>query len=339
MSEDPGDNSHLVERLDHLTNGLLVLILLIPFVISAGALSGMAESHGIPIPWLYPFMVDGGLLIFKAQALRASLKGRRDWYTWGMAAALTLVSVMLNVLHVPDQVADRALGMLMAALPPVVILTTFIAVSRRVEESVKEAGVVKSYETMLAEMSVKQTAWREQEQAQQATLAARQAEVTNLVANRERLTRELDSLGQQKAVLQEEVRVLRREKQAAKPADKLPRNGRVHTTKAVMTNGRTVDKGKVGGNELSAPHANGNGFANGRDSVTTLPDNPLAKPAAHDPSFVNGRDNVATLTDRQQQVAALWQEGLDKAQIAARLGISERTVYREMQVLNGEGEK
>lgn len=299
----------------------------------------MAEAHGIPVPWLYPFMVDGGLLIFKAQALRASLKGRRDRYTWGMAAALTLVSVILNVLHVPDQVADRPLAMLMAALPPVVILTTFIAVSRRVEESVKEAGFVKTYETLLAEMSAKQEVWQHQELAHQAALVARQAEVTNLVTDIEGLTCQMDSLHQQKVVLQEEVRELRREKQFAKTTDKLPKNGRVNTAKTGVTNGRTVDNG------LSTPPDNGfangrdNGFANGRDNLTTPPDNPLAKPAAHDPSFANGRDNAGTLTDRQQQIADLLQEGLDKAEIAARLSISERTVYREMQVLNGEGEK
>lgn len=331
MSEEPGLNSHLVERLDRLTNGLLVLILLIPFVISAGALSGMAEAHGIPVPWLYPFMVDGGLLIFKAQALRASLKGRRDRYTWGMAAALTLVSVILNVLHVPDQVADRPLATLMAALPPVVILTTFIAVSRRVEESVKEAGFVKTYETLLAEMSAKQEVWQHQEQAQQAVLAARQAEVTNLVTEIEGLTRQMDSLHQQKVALQDEVRELRRERQFAKTTDKLPKNGRVNAAKTGVTNGRTVDNG------LTTPPDNG--FANGRDNVTTLPDNPLAKPAAHDHPFANGRDNAGILTDRQQQIADLLQEGLDKAEIATRLSISERTVYREMQVLNGEGEK
>lgn len=145
-----------VQRLDRLTNLLLGVILFIPFVISAGALTDMARRHGVSLPWLYPFLVDGGLMIFKALALRASLRGKRDWYAWSLAAALTAVSVLLNVRHVPAGVPDRTLASLMAALPPAVILASFIAVSRRVEETARWETAVYTYEQLVQETETKQ---------------------------------------------------------------------------------------------------------------------------------------------------------------------------------------
>ncbi len=68
--------------LDKLTNWLLALILVIPFLISFGALADLAAKNDVSCPWLYPIMIDGGLIIFKAIALRASLRGKRDNYAW-----------------------------------------------------------------------------------------------------------------------------------------------------------------------------------------------------------------------------------------------------------------
>jgi hypothetical protein len=65
-----------IQHLDRLTNWLLGLILFIPFLISFGALRDLSQANGVSYPWLYPIMIDGGLIIFKAIALRASLRGR-----------------------------------------------------------------------------------------------------------------------------------------------------------------------------------------------------------------------------------------------------------------------
>ncbi|RMG77596.1 MAG: DUF2637 domain-containing protein [Chloroflexi bacterium] len=120
-----------VAKLDVITNWLMALIVAIPFIISFGALRDLASQKAVAYPWLFPIMVDGGLIIFKAIVLRGSLHGRTDYYAWTMAAAATAVSVTLNVLHAP---ADN-LARLMAALPPLMILAAFVAVTRRVQES------------------------------------------------------------------------------------------------------------------------------------------------------------------------------------------------------------
>jgi hypothetical protein len=143
MNTPPNRN---IQRLDQLTNWLLALILVIPFLISFGALRDLAAHNAISYPWLYPIMIDGGLIIFKAIALRASLRGKRDNYAWAMAVLATVISVYLNIVHVPTDLATLGLARFMAALPPLVILVSFIAVSRRIEESARHDKAIFSYQ-------------------------------------------------------------------------------------------------------------------------------------------------------------------------------------------------
>ncbi|MBE2197405.1 MAG: DUF2637 domain-containing protein [Anaerolinea sp.] len=196
-------------RLDKLTNWLLALILVIPFLISFGALADLAAKNGVSYPWLYPIMIDGGLIIFKAIALRASLRGKRDNYAWGMAIAATAISVGLNVVHVPPTLSQLGLARFMSALPPLVILAAFIAVSRRVEESAKWETAVFTYESLLQTIQSKRAELDN-------LLSAKTAELDAIVQNRtteiERLTGQIERLVVQKSELQDEVRELKIER-------------------------------------------------------------------------------------------------------------------------------
>jgi hypothetical protein len=195
-----------IRTLDRLTNWLLLLILAIPFLISFGALADLAAKNGVSYPWLYPIMIDGGLIIFKAIALRASLRGKRDGYAWGMAITATVISVGLNVLHVPPTLPTLGLARFMAALPPLVILAAFIAVSRRVEESARLETAVATYESLQATIHTKR---RELDKL----LAEKTAELDNIMQNRtaeiERLSAQVERLAVQKSELQNEVRQLK----------------------------------------------------------------------------------------------------------------------------------
>lgn len=161
-----------VQRLDRITNWLMMGIVIIPFIISAGALTGLARDNGISYPLLYPFMVDGGLVIFKALALQESLQGRRDWYTWAMAIVLTVTSVILNVLHVPATIETLFLARFMAGMPPVVILLAFIAVSRRIEAKTKEETAVFALSHLQTQIRQKETELAKLQETIQQTLAA-----------------------------------------------------------------------------------------------------------------------------------------------------------------------
>jgi TRAP-type C4-dicarboxylate transport system permease large subunit len=58
MSNPTLPSNQNVQRLDQLTNWLLGLILIIPFLISFGALRDLAAHNTISYPWLYPIMVS-----------------------------------------------------------------------------------------------------------------------------------------------------------------------------------------------------------------------------------------------------------------------------------------
>ena len=164
-------NSPLIRRIDKVSNWLLALIVGIPFLISAGALKALAEQQGMAWPILYPFMIDGGLIIFKALALRASLYGQRDGYAWGMAGVLTILSVVLNVLHVTvesETAEPAALAGFMAGLPPLVIFAAFVAVGRRIEGDMQremDSAHHQQLGRLIAEKEAMLTALTEQVQA------------------------------------------------------------------------------------------------------------------------------------------------------------------------------
>jgi biotin operon repressor len=173
-------NSSTVQRLDTVTKWLMAFLILVPFLISFGSLWGLAGEQGISWPMLYPLMVDGGLLVFKLLVLSASMRGESDWYSWAMAGALTVISVGLNVAHVPAGVANVWLARFMFGLPPALILLAFIAVTRRIESQAKRETAVMSIEALQDEQKKIErqtnTLLQELATAQEATTAA-QAEM------------------------------------------------------------------------------------------------------------------------------------------------------------------
>ena len=267
-----------IERLDALTNWLLLGIIVIPFLISGRALIQLADDNHISIPILYPLLVDGGLLIFKSLALRESLRGKRDQFAWAMAISLTIISILLNVLHVPDHLPNVWLARFMAALPPLVLLAAFIAVSRRIEENGRFALAISTYESIQTTITQKEKEldnFIAQGKQTVATFKANQEkERQQLHKQLERLRQEIDLLTEQKEMLQTGV--------------------------------------SVSGNRDSATDDKNDNRA--LSTMTTQDDNPL--------------------TPRQQQVAALRQQGFDKEAIAKKLNVSPRTIYRDIQVLN-----
>jgi DNA-binding CsgD family transcriptional regulator len=290
--------SQTIHRIDRLTNWLLAAIVIIPFVLSATALNDLAYQHGQRPSWLYPIMVDGGLIIFKLLVLRAALRGQRDRYAWTMAVTATAISVGLNVHHAEANLTAR----LMAALPPLAILAAFVAVTRRVEETAVEEGHIAqraSLQTELHRLAADLSA-RQQEYGQ--TMAALQAnydqERTRLEREIGRLTGQIETLRQQKAALQ-----------ADKPNKLVDKPDRPAAT-AVSVNG----------------HAPGQP-ATGQPAT--------GQPATRQPATRQPATGQPDLTARQQQILAMLRQDIGQADMAATLGVSERTVRREIGRLNG----
>jgi len=254
-----------IGQIDKLTNWLLVVIVAIPFILSATALNDLAAQHGQRPSWLYPVMVDGGLIIFKLLVLRGALRGHRDRYAWAMAVTATVISVGLNVHHAEASVTAR----LMSALPPLAILGAFVAVTRRIEETAVEEGLTAQQANLQAEIAKLAADLAGRRQAFDQAVADMQAELAQL---RTRLAQEADALAGQ-------VADLKRQK-AAIQAD----------------------------------------IKEARQTAVAAPKND--QPAG-------------ALTDRQRQILAMLRQDVSQADMATSLGVSERTVRRDISKLNG----
>jgi cell fate (sporulation/competence/biofilm development) regulator YlbF (YheA/YmcA/DUF963 family) len=194
MSDPTYPPNQNVQRLDRLTNWLLGLILVIPFLISFGALRDLAAHNAISYPWLYPIMIDGGLIIFKAIALRSSLRGKRDSYAWAMAVLATVISVYLNIVHVPPTLPSLGLARFMAALPPLVILVSFIAVSRRIEESARHDKAIFSYQQIQQAINDKRRQANEMSENMNSYREKMEAQINRLMEKKEALQMEIADL-------------------------------------------------------------------------------------------------------------------------------------------------
>lgn len=273
-------NNRTIQQIDTWTNRLLVVIVLIPFALSAAALQDLAHKNGVKFSWLYPIMVDGGLIIFKLLVLRASLRGTSDRYAWFMAVSATVASVALNVVHAPPEI----LSQIMAGLPPLVILFAFIAVSRRLEETAKEEGLVANL-TQLAQQIADKTG---EIGRLSADLATKQTEHATAVAELQasyaaeqtRLSADAEALRTQIATLKEAKTAARRE--------------------LADTQRESV-----------------------RDKTAVTPD-PPADSDAH-----------GELTERQVTILAMLKSDKSRAEIADTIGVSEKTIYRDIKAMNG----
>lgn len=145
-------NDPLISRVDKWSNRLLIIVVIIPFIVSFGALKDLASANGVNYPFMYPLMIDLSLIIFNLIALRSSLYGERNRYAWLLVVIATAISVMLNVVHAPRTV----LAMFMAGLPPLFILAAFHLVVIRIEQSARRNMAITSLEELMAKTAIAQ---------------------------------------------------------------------------------------------------------------------------------------------------------------------------------------
>jgi hypothetical protein len=189
MQEPYTPDSQLVARVDAWSNRLLIIVVLIPFIVSFGALKDLAAKNGISYPFMYPLMIDLSLIIFNLVALRSSLYGERNRYAWSLVIMATLISVVLNVVHAPPV----PLSMFMAGLPPLFILAAFHLVVMRIEQSAKRSRATLT----LTHLTQK--------------IEAAQVEHEQLSGQKEAVTREVDTQREQLVAIQKEKTAVQQE--------------------------------------------------------------------------------------------------------------------------------
>jgi hypothetical protein len=202
MQQSYTPDSQLVARVDAWSNWLLIIVVLIPFIISFGALKELAAKNGVNYPFMYPLMIDLSLIIFNLSALRSSLYGERNRYAWSLVIMATVISVALNMVHAPRIL----LAMFMAGLPPLFILAAFHLVVVRIEQSAKHSRSMTSL-TQLRQKIEETRAEHEQ------LLSQRETAVRDVTAQREQLA----VIRKEKAAVQHELERLRHERSNMQP--------------------------------------------------------------------------------------------------------------------------
>lgn len=116
---------------------LVGLLAIAAFALSFEALRDLAIITGaIPNPrhaWLFPVLLDGGVVVFSLAALRASLTGGdRRWYMT-LVVVVTLLSVAFNVAHATKGI----LPSVMAGMPPLLLFMAFESLMRQIQDSLE----------------------------------------------------------------------------------------------------------------------------------------------------------------------------------------------------------
>ena len=135
--------SQAVRWLSTATAILVGMLAIAAFALSFEALRDLAIVTGaIPNPkqaWLFPVLLDGGVIVFSLAALRASLTGSdRRWYMT-LVVVVTLLSVAFNVAHATRGV----IASVMAGMPPLLLFMAFESLMRQIQDSLATSGNAK----------------------------------------------------------------------------------------------------------------------------------------------------------------------------------------------------
>jgi hypothetical protein len=182
-----------------ITGSLTFLLALFSFILSFNALTDLAARHHISIPYLFPLVVEAGVVIFSLNALYRSLLGEHATWQWVLIIGSSLLAGMFNILHSEPDLVSR----IMAAMPSLFLLLSFESFLNQIKHGVKRSAVVQSIAQLTTEF--------EQKQAELDTLVqAGQAEIDSLTQEADKLHTDIEqaqiTLGQLEAQLEQAKR-------------------------------------------------------------------------------------------------------------------------------------
>lgn len=189
-----------------LTGILTLALALFSFVLSFNALTDLAAKHGVSIPWLFPFLVEFGVVIFSLNALYRSLNGERAAWQWLLIIGSSLIAGTFNVLHAdPDPVSKS-----MAAMPSLFLLLSFETFLGQVKHAVKRGAIVQSLTELDNQLNTKRKEIDTQLDKMKATLRQRFTQAREKCqAEIEQLDRVVKSKRQEVDTLNKEIKQLR----------------------------------------------------------------------------------------------------------------------------------
>ncbi len=129
------ENGRIVTAIGRLTAALVGFLAMAAFGLSFEALWDLAVVSGgmkREIAWLFPMIVDGGIIVFSLAALRASITGAdRRWFM-SLVVVVTVFSVGLNIAHANSGCLPAAI----ASMPPLLLFLAFESLMRQIHDSV-----------------------------------------------------------------------------------------------------------------------------------------------------------------------------------------------------------
>ncbi len=181
-----------------ITGTLTLLLALFSFVLSFNALADLAAKHHVSIPYLFPLVVEAGVVIFSLNALYRSIHDEHARWQWLLIIGSSLLAGTFNVLHAEPDPVSR----IMAAMPSLFLLLSFESFLNQIKHGVKRSNLVQSLEQLAAEFDAKR-------QELDQLIQSKQVEI-------DRLTRKTETLNGQIEQSQATLIQLRREIEQAK---------------------------------------------------------------------------------------------------------------------------
>lgn len=173
-----------------ITGSLTLLLALFSFILSFNALTDLAARHHISIPYLFPLVVEAGVIIFSLNALYRSLYGEHAKWQWVLIIGSSLLAGTFNVLHAEADLISRV----MAAMPSLFLLLSFESFLNQLKHGVKRATTVQSLAQLTSEFEQKQAELNSRVQTKQAQLDVLSQEADKLKAEIEQSRQTLEQL-------------------------------------------------------------------------------------------------------------------------------------------------
>lgn len=148
IQTEPNQQARIVTAIGRLTAALVAFLAMAAFALSFEALRDLAVVSGgmkREVAWLFPLIVDGGIIVFSMAALRASITGAdRRWFM-SLVVIVTVFSVGLNIAHAHSGFVPAVI----ASMPPLLLFLAFESLMRQVHDTVsptvtKKPAVVKA---------------------------------------------------------------------------------------------------------------------------------------------------------------------------------------------------
>lgn len=128
------------KAITYTTVGLFIGLVIVSFVLSYDALQHLATEHGKPgwRGYIWPFLIDGGLVIFSLAVVWQSKRKYSTMKAWCLVGLFTVATVYFNIVYaIGGTVGSRTIDVLIAVAAPVVLFFSFETLMRMLRQSVQ----------------------------------------------------------------------------------------------------------------------------------------------------------------------------------------------------------